>query len=94
MIGAERGREKIAVEIKSFSTTSDVDAFEDALGQFLIYKTALEYKEVNRVLYLAMPIDFYKSLFDDLFFVEILQKYQVKVIVYNYINTTIEQWIN
>jgi XisH protein len=41
LIGAERDTEKIAVEIKSFSRVSDVDAFEDALGQFLLYKLAL-----------------------------------------------------
>ncbi len=40
-IGAERANEKIAVEIKSFSGSSDVDDFEDALGQFLLYKLAL-----------------------------------------------------
>lgn len=91
IIGAEKGLEKIAVEIKSFLGASDVDEFEDALGQFLVYKTALEVKEPSRILYLAMPSDFYKSLFDDLFFVGILRKYQVNVIVYN--ESMIELWI-
>lgn len=91
IIGAEKGLEKIAVEIKSFLGASDVDEFEDALGQFLVYKTALEVKEPSRILYLAMPSDFYKSLFDDLFFVGILRKYQVNGIVYN--ESMIELWI-
>ena len=56
MIGAERGKEKIAVEIKSFSGVSDVDEFEDALGQFLLYKLALDKKEPDRILFLAMPM--------------------------------------
>ena len=34
MIGAEKGSEQIAVEIKGFMGLSDVDEFEDALGQF------------------------------------------------------------
>lgn len=37
IIGAEKGTEKIAVEFKSFTGLSDVDDFEDALGQFLLY---------------------------------------------------------
>ena len=92
-IGAERGLEKIAVEIKSFSGVSDVDEFEDALGQFLLYKLALSRKEPERMLYLAMPRDFYNSLFDDAFFLEVLKIYEVHVIIYNYKLSIIEKWI-
>ena len=92
-IGAERGLEKIAVEIKSFSGVSDVDEFEDALGQFLLYKLALSRKEPDRMLYLAMPRDFYNSLFDDAFFLEVLKIYEVHVIIYNYKLSIIEKWI-
>ena len=92
-IGAERGLEKIAVEIKSFSGVSDVDEFEDALGQFLLYKLALSRKEPDRMLYLAMPRDFYNSLFDDAFFLEVLEIYEVHVVIYNYKLSIIEKWI-
>jgi XisH protein len=90
ILGAERGLEKIAVEIKSFSGVSDVDEF----GQFLLYKLALTKKEPDRMLYLAMPRDFYNDLFDDAFFLEVLKIYQVHVIIYDYKNKIIEQWIN
>ena len=94
MIGAEKGAEKIAVEIKSFSGVSDVDEFEDALGQFLLYKLALTKKEPDRHLFLAMPVDFYNDLFvEDTFFEEVLKTYQVHVIVYDYKNIIIDQWI-
>lgn len=92
-IGAERGLEKIAVEIKSFSGVSDVDEFEDALGQFLLYKLALSRKEPERMLYLAMPRDFYNSLFDDAFFLDVLEIYKVHVVIYNYKLSIIEKWI-
>ena len=91
-IGAERGLEKIAVEIKTFAGISDVDEFEDALGQFLLYKLALSRKEPERVLYLAMPGDFYNSLFDDAFFLDVLDMYKVHVIIYNYKLCVIEKW--
>ena len=91
-IGAERGLEKIAVEIKTFAGISDVDEFEDALGQFLLYKLALSRKEPERVLYLAMPADFYSDLFDDAFFLDVLDMYKVHVIIYNYKLCVIEKW--
>ncbi len=49
VIAAEKGIEKIAVEIKSFLGHSDLNGFEDELGQFLIYyvlKTS-EKSEIN-----------------------------------------------
>lgn len=93
IIGAERGKEKIAVEIKSFSGISEVDEFEDALGQFLLYKLALSEKEPNRELFLAIPQDFYKSFFDDSFFINVLNVYKVKLIIYNHKEVSIDQWI-
>lgn len=93
IIGAEKGIEKIAVEIKSFSGLSDVDEFEDALGQFLLYKLALATKEPDRVLFLAMPRDFYNNLFDDPFFQKVLKIYEVSLVIYNYKEEIIEEWI-
>jgi len=93
MIGAQRENEKIAVEIKSFSGLSDVDDFEDTLGQFLLYKLALVEREPDRVLFLAMPKDYYKSFFDDSFFVQVLKTYLVNLIVYDFRQIKIEQWI-
>jgi XisH protein len=41
LIGAEKGIEKIAVEIKSFGKVSQITDFYAALGQYLCYKVAL-----------------------------------------------------
>lgn len=60
MIAAEKGKDKIAVEVKSFLQKSDLNAFEDAVGQFLVYLFALEKKEPDRVLWLAVPYSFYE----------------------------------
>lgn len=40
-LAAERGTEKIAVEIKSFRGRSTVDDFEKALGQYRLYRRLL-----------------------------------------------------
>lgn len=93
LIAAEKQTDKIAVEIKSFLGSSDLYQFEDALGQFLIYLTALKKKEPDRVLYLAVPENFYQNFFDDPFFEEVAEIYTLRLIVFNEITTTIVKWI-
>jgi hypothetical protein len=49
LIAAERGEEKIAVEVKSFIGTSAISDFHTALGQFLIYRIMLAVNEPSRL---------------------------------------------
>ncbi len=93
LIGAEKNTEKIAVEIKSFLGLSDLDQFEDALGQFLIYFFALTKREPERVLFLAVPNLFYESFFDDPFFVELGAHFQLKIAVFDETKPVIVKWI-
>lgn len=92
IVAAERGPEKIAVEIKSFIGFSDLDAFEDALGQFLLYKPALAKKEPDRLLLLAVPNAFYVKFFDDPFFLEVADLYDLKMLIFDEKNAVILSW--
>lgn len=47
-IAAEKGREKIAVEIKSFIADSQVTELERAIGQYGIYQELLQIQEPER----------------------------------------------
>lgn len=52
LLAAERGEEKIAVEVKSFlANTSAISEFHTALGQYINYRAALRREEPDRVLY-------------------------------------------
>ena len=93
LLGAERGKEKIAVEIKSFLSDSPLTDYHAALGLFLNYRLALEISEPTRVLYLAVPIVAYESFFRREFTQISLEKYQIKQIIYNPIQEVIVQWI-
>lgn len=94
LLAAQRGTRKIAVEVKSFLGASTLDEFEDALGQFLIYKVALETDEPDRQLYLAIPVSVYSDFFDDSFFVGILKRYAVQLLIFDEDQQTIVQWID
>lgn len=94
LLGAERGKEKIAVEIKSFLGLSPMDDFEEALGKFRLYLGVLEELEPDRILFLAVPKPFFNKFFEDAIFMRIAQKNDLKMIVFDFSKKIIEKWIN
>ena len=93
-LAAERELEKIAVEIKSFIGDSDISSFHTALGQYLNYCQALEEQEPERIVYLAIPVETYEDFFQLSFIQRALQRYRVKLIIYDPKLEEIEQWIS
>jgi CRISPR/Cas system-associated exonuclease Cas4 (RecB family) len=94
LIAAQRNREKIAVEIKSFIGTSEISDFHTALGQFLNYRIMLEVNEPTRLLYLAVPLEVYDTFFQSRFAQVAVERHQLKLIVYNPVTEEIVRWIN
>jgi hypothetical protein len=92
-IAAERDTEKIAVEIKSFIADSDISEFHTALGQYLNYCQALEEKQPERIVYLAVPNETYQDFFQLPFIQRAIARYQVKLIIYDPKQEEIRQWI-
>jgi hypothetical protein len=93
LLAAERGEEKIAVEIKSFISDSPLTDYHAALGQFLNYRLALEIIDPERTLYLAIPFVIQNAFFEREFAQLSLERYQVSRIIYNPIDEVIVQWI-
>ena len=89
LLAAERGDEKIAVEVKSFlATASAISEFHTALGQFINYRAALRRENPDRILYLAIPNLVYNSFFQLEFPASMLKENSVKIIGYD---TELEQ---
>ena len=93
VLAAEKGNEKIAVEIKSFLGLSEIHEFYKALGQFNYYQLALEDIEPDRTLFLAVPLDIYDTLFTEPLTLKAIERYNIKIIVYNIEKEKIESWI-
>ena len=55
-IAAEKSGRRIAVEIKSFRGVSDLHDFEQALGQFVFYRSLMSRHEPSRKLFLAVSV--------------------------------------
>ena len=92
LLSAEKGTQKIAVEIKSFVGLSAVSEFHTAVGQFLNYRVALEQLASDRVLYLAVPTDTYRDFFTDPFVQAVLERYEIKVLVFQVQKQEIFLW--
>ena len=94
IIAAQKGLEKIAVEVKSFLKESFIYEFYSVLGQYLVYETFLARQEPDRQLFLAVSDEVYALRFekdDDILFV--CQKYNLKILIFNKLNHNIESWI-
>jgi hypothetical protein len=78
LLAAELEDRKIAVEVKSFISPSNVSEFHTALGQFLNYRDALEIIEPDRQLYLAVRVPIYESFFQRRFIAAAVERYQLR----------------
>ncbi|MFM5888262.1 MAG: XisH family protein [Dolichospermum sp.] len=94
VFAAEKGEEKIAVEVKSFINPSNISDFHNALGQFLSYRLALQMIESNRVLYLAVPIDIFNTFFQERFTQAAILEYDLKILAYEPNKKEIIAWKN
>ena len=92
VIAAERAGRYIAIEVKSFLGSSLVSDFHTALGQFLNYRMVLETREPERHLYLGVPSDTYTTFFTLPFAQLAIQRYQLKLVIYDAEHEEITQW--
>lgn len=93
VIAAERGIQKIAVEIKSFLGPSKISEFYSAFGQFITYRTALQAQERERVLYLAAPSETYSIFLTAPFIQELIRQNQLNLLIYKVDSQEIERWL-
>jgi len=66
LIAAQKAEQKIAVEIKGFTNPSMIADLEQALGQYLIYRSVLEEVQPDCLLYLAVRKTTYQGIFSEL----------------------------
>jgi hypothetical protein len=93
LLAAEKGADKIAVEIKSFVGRSDIYELEKALGQYVLYHDILVKREPDRELYVAVPEEIYQSIFEEAIGKLLLENHRVKLVVFDRIQEVILRWI-
>lgn len=93
LIAAEKGKEKIAVEIKSFVGLSVIDDLEKALGQWRLYRRLLKHKDRERMLFLAVSKDTFFEVFSDAFGEMIRREEELSFLVFDTDKKEISQWL-
>ena len=96
LITAERGTERIAVEVKSFIGISTIQDMHLAIGQFFIYDMALRQSEsqADRTLYLSIRASSYDTAFQEGVGAMVLRNRAVRLLVFDEVTEEILQWIN
>ncbi|MEN0046716.1 MAG: element excision factor XisH family protein [Bacteroidota bacterium] len=95
MILAERDKERIAVEIKTFGIDSIMQAFSNALGKYRIYLRALSKSSTHkdRKLFIATSMQGYYRLMDIEFIRETILEENIALIVVDVSKKIIKEWI-
>ena len=94
IVGAERGEERIAVEIKSFLSPSLLNEFHSLFGQFLVYAMLMREVDPDRRLVVAVSEEAYQSLLAKPSIALVLRQQPVPFIVVNLTSEEVVSWIN
>ena len=93
VFAAEKGAERIVVEVKSFLSKSKLADFYEAKGKYDTYRHGLEEAPIDKKLYLAVEETIYNSFFQKPLIKIIVEKDHVDLIIFNSITKRIVKWI-
>jgi hypothetical protein len=92
ILAAEKGTEKIAVEVKSFQGDSDIHDFEVALGQYVFYRSLLTRFEAGRRLVLAVSESVFQSTLEEPIARPALEDLGIALLVFDPLQEVIVRW--
>lgn len=93
LLAAERGTEKIAVEVKSFTRPSDMKDLEEAVGQFVLYAHLLIRYYPDHILYLAVSEDTRKTVFEEEAGQTLIEDGIIRLVTFDPTQEVIVRWI-
>jgi hypothetical protein len=93
LFAAERNSERIAVEVKSFIGVSEVADLENALGQFVLYRSVLARYEPDRRLYLAVPSTAFDAILADDIGRAVREDTSMPIIVFDARKEIVQKWL-
>jgi hypothetical protein len=89
---AEQKRRKIVVEVKSFISPSLMKDFQNALGQYILYRDILQLSNKNYDIYLAIRNTIFETFFQRNSIQAVIELHQIKLIVFNNEREEITLW--
>ena len=92
-LAAEKSGRKIAVEVKSFVSPSEVEDLKNAVGQYILYYDILSRMDPDRILYLAIRTAVFINVFEEPIGKVLLDNQRLRLIVFDPEMEVITQWI-
>src|SRR5262245_30241154 len=92
VLAAERDATRIAIEIKTFTGPSVLADLQQALGQYLLYRSWMRRVEPERMLYLAVDTETAVGVFDAAFGQIVAEEAQVRLVVIDMLAERIVAW--
>jgi hypothetical protein len=92
IVAAERGDKRIAVEVKTFQGPSDIADLEQALGQYVLYRSLLRRSDPDRRLYLAIPQKALLGIFQEPIALPVLEDLGVALLAFDPAREEIVAW--
>ena len=81
----------VLIEVKSLER-SPVHQLMELLGQYLVYRVALDYLDIDIPLYVAVTRTDYVNLFEHILGQQIMDQYQIQMVIYDAVLEEIREW--
>ena len=94
LVAAEKEGRKIAVEVKGFGGQSEMAELEQAVGQITLYRVVLAQREPEYILYLAVPEEVVKDVFQEPLGQLLIEQGITRIIGFDPLEERIIQWIS
>lgn len=92
-IGARRGGNRIAIEIKEFRGNSAIADLEQAIGQYVLYRLLLEQIDPDRNLYLAIADTTFDRIFSEPIGDLVIRELPLRLLIVDVEAVEVKQWI-
>ena len=92
LLTATKKERKIAVEVKSFASPSNMADLENALGQYILYQNIIEELEPDRMLYLAVHEEVFSTIFEESLGQMLIRKNDLKLLVFSKTEEVVVEW--
>lgn len=92
VLAAERDATRIAIEIKTFTGPSVLADLQQALGQYVLYRSWMRRVEPERMLYLAVDTETALGVFEAAFGQIVADEVQVRLVVIDMLAERIVAW--
>jgi len=93
LLAAERGTEKIAIEVKNFTRPSDMKDLEEAVGQFVLYAHLMLRYYPEYTLFLAVNENTCKTVFEEEAGQTLIEDGIIRLFSFDPIQEVIVRWI-